>query len=240
MSVSVIIPVWNGAAYVAEAIRSVLQQTCPPREILVVNDGSTDSTTEIVRSFPTVTLVQQENTGVGPARNTGVGQSSGDLLAFLDHDDLWMPEKLALQVRLLEEDPKAEAVLGHVQNFISPDLSPEEQARIDCPAEPMAGHTASALLVRRNAFLRVGRWPTSEREGVEWFIRAREAGLRFGEVPQVVARRRLHQSNRTRTGSANNRDFARILLESLARRRAGQAGTDAPVPPSGGSTPRLG
>jgi len=220
MNVSVIIPVWNGATHVGEAIRSVLQQSRPPREILVVDDGSTDATAEVVRSFHGVTLIQKENSGVGPARNAGVQLSSGDLLAFLDHDDLWLPEKLALQVHALEEDPSADAVVGRIQNFISPELSLEERARIHCPAEPMAGYSASGLLVRRSAFLRVGRWPASEREGVEWFVHAREAGLRLAEIPQIIARRRLHQGNRTRTGAAKNGDFARILLESLARRRS--------------------
>ena len=220
MKVSVIIPVWNGSAYVGEAIRSVLEQTAPPHEILVVDDGSTDATAEIVRSVPTVTLIRQENAGVGPARNTGIRLSSGDLLAFLDHDDLWLPEKLALQIRRFDEEPSVDAVVGRIQNFISPDIAAEEQARIDCPAEPIAGYSASSLLVQRRAFLRVGEWTSSEREGVEWFVFAREAGLRFGEIPQTIARRRLHLSNRTRTGAAKNQDFARILAESLARRRA--------------------
>jgi glycosyltransferase involved in cell wall biosynthesis len=96
-TVAVIIPVYNGAQEIAGAIRSALEQTVPPDEVLVVDDGSTDHTADVVRGYP-VTLIQQRNAGPGAARNRGAEASRSEWLAFLDHDDRWHPEKTARQL----------------------------------------------------------------------------------------------------------------------------------------------
>lgn len=223
MKVSVIIPVWNGAEHIGEAIGSVLAQTRRPEELIVVDDGSTDDTPRVVRSFPGVRYFRQENSGGGPARNLGIRQAGGELLAFLDHDDLWCPGKLAAQVQLLDSDPTLDAAVGLVQNFVCPRLSPEQRARLRCPPDPIRGFSSTALLARRGAFEKAGWWPASEREGVEWFATARDAGVRIGEIPEIVAMRRLHASNRTRLTAGMNQDYARILHGVLARRRAATA-----------------
>src|SRR5947209_2263946 len=101
-STSAVIPVRNGAEYIADAIRSVLDQTAPPLECLVIDDGSTDATPEIVRSFGTrVAYVCQSHAGVSAARNHGARRARGELVAFLDHDDVWLPTKLERQVEAL-------------------------------------------------------------------------------------------------------------------------------------------
>src|ERR1041385_3866377 len=94
--VSVIIPTYNHAEYLPEAIQSVLEQTYPDFELLIVNDGSTDHTGEVVQQFtdPRIHYLEQENRGATAARNTGICASSGELIALLDADDLWHPEKL--------------------------------------------------------------------------------------------------------------------------------------------------
>ena len=97
--VSVIIPTYNSGTYVTETIDSVLNQTYPHREIIVVDDGSTDDTPEQVRRYGSaISYIRQSNSGVGAARNTGLRAASGHYLAFLDSDDLWLPEKLAVQL----------------------------------------------------------------------------------------------------------------------------------------------
>lgn len=103
MKVSVVIPTYNAAAFVVEAVLSVLAQTCPPHEIIVVDDGSTDDTAGRLKGLP-ITVIHQANAGVAMARNAGVAAATGDAIAFLDADDVWHPRKLELQVPLFECD----------------------------------------------------------------------------------------------------------------------------------------
>jgi glycosyltransferase involved in cell wall biosynthesis len=105
--VSVVIPTYNAAAMVKEAIESVLAQTYADFEVVVMDDGSTDDTESVVRQFgDRIRYFKQENRGVSAARNAGINKSLGDYVAFLDSDDLWLPDKLTEQIPLLEADPK--------------------------------------------------------------------------------------------------------------------------------------
>ncbi|WP_421853074.1 glycosyltransferase family 2 protein [Novosphingobium sp.] len=106
--VSVVMPVYNVEAYVAEAIRSVLAQTFTDFELNIVDDGGSDASMEICRSFsdPRITIVSQRNRGLAGARNTGIAASRGEFVALLDSDDRWLPEKLMLHVIHLDNAPK--------------------------------------------------------------------------------------------------------------------------------------
>lgn len=119
--VSVIIPSYNGSGWIAESIESVLNQTFRDHEIIVVVDGSTDGTEEVVARFGSdVRCVVQENGGPARARNTGLAQSRGEFVAFLDDDDLWEPDKLEVQVRLLDEHPELGVVFSNYRPFGDP------------------------------------------------------------------------------------------------------------------------
>lgn len=105
--VSVVIPAYNAERFVLQAVRSVLNQCYQPIEILLVDDGSTDQTAEIVRQHaPTVQIIRQDNAGVAAARNAGVRLARGDLICFLDADDGWLPGKLAAQVAYMQAHPE--------------------------------------------------------------------------------------------------------------------------------------
>lgn len=116
MKISVVIPTYNSARVIAATLESVLRQTLPPDEILVLDDGSTDDTIDILSAYKSrITLLQQQNQGVAASRNTLSQRASGDLVAFLDHDDLWHPRYLESQSRRVEEYPEAVAFFsGHV------------------------------------------------------------------------------------------------------------------------------
>lgn len=102
MNVSVVIPTFNGARYIGEAIESALGQTVPVFEIIVVDDGSTDNTVDIVSTFgERITLVQKKNGGAASAYNLGIKSVTGDTIAFLEHDDIWLPEKNEAQLDAL-------------------------------------------------------------------------------------------------------------------------------------------
>ena len=127
-SVSVVLPVYNRAAYVGEAIESVLSQTCPPAELIVIDDGSTDESLEIVASFarPCLRVVRQANAGIGAARNRGLALATGELIGFIDSDDLWERGKLERQVRATTA--RSSSSSGICSSFSRPIVRPS------CPA----------------------------------------------------------------------------------------------------------
>ncbi len=117
-NVSVIIPTYQLAHLVGQTIDSVLAQTYTDYEIIVVNDGSTDNTKEVLASYgDKITAIHQENKGVAAARNTGIMASSGKYIALLDHDDLWLPNKLEKQIACLESNPKIGVVYSDIFYF---------------------------------------------------------------------------------------------------------------------------
>jgi len=109
--VSIIVPVFNSSAYVAVALRSALEQDYENKEIIVVDDGSTDSTPEILKTFrEQIVVLTQVNAGPGAARNRGLKHARGTYIAFLDADDFWVPGKLRLQIEYLEQKPEIGAL----------------------------------------------------------------------------------------------------------------------------------
>jgi glycosyltransferase involved in cell wall biosynthesis len=187
--ITVVIPTYNGAAYLREAIQSVLHQTRPAHELIVVDDGSSDNSAEIaVELVSPEHVIKQANQGAAVAINTGIAHSSGDLIALLDHDDLWAPDKLERQCQTLEREREYEAVFGLVQQFISPDASDETRATVHCPDMPQPGLSASALLVRRSALERIGPFRgIGSAAFPEWFALAQLVGLRYAVPDYLVA-----------------------------------------------------
>lgn len=220
--ISVIIPVHDGERYLAEALRSALAQRYRPIEVVVVDDGSTDRSAEIARAFgPPVRVHPQSNAGIGGALNAGAELARGDFFAFLDADDLWVGEKLELQMAAFASDPTLEAVLGRVVHFFSPELPPAARARIVLPEATTDGYLHGTLLIRRAAFARVGPFRVDLRVGqfVDWFARAREAGLRSRMLRDLVLRRRVHPDSMSAGRPSHRSDFARVARAALERRR---------------------
>jgi glycosyltransferase involved in cell wall biosynthesis len=221
--ISVVVPVFNGAPYLSQAIDSILRQNYEPVEIIVVDDGSTDESATIVRGFGSaITYCWQPQRGAATARNHGVAQSRGEVLAFLDADDLWMPDKLALQSGYLHSHSEVEAVLGFVEQFISPELDEEARGRLLCPPDPMPGYHVGALLVRRAAFDRIGPFDVSYTIGhfIDWWLRAMGQGMTHCLLPAVVLRRRVHTNNLTLSRRDARLEYARLARAALERRRA--------------------
>jgi len=152
--ISVIIPVYNCERYIAQAIESVLAQEYKNIEIIVVNDGSTDNTEKVVCSYANVKYLSQTRNGVSMARNTGIQNSSGEFVAFLDADDLWTKDKLKIQNSLFSDDPDLDMVFGQVEQFFSPELEESLKGRIDLTAARMPGYLPGAMLIKRNSFFK--------------------------------------------------------------------------------------
>ena len=116
--VSVIIPTYNCAKYVVKAIESVLFQSYGKSEIIVIDDGSTDNTRDVLRSYmKDIVYIHQENTGLPGARNRGLREATGDIIAFLDADDLWRNDKLEYQIQVLESCPSVGIVFSNFSVF---------------------------------------------------------------------------------------------------------------------------
>lgn len=220
--VSTIVPVYNGEKYVSEAIESILAQAYRPIETILVDDGSTDGTSEIAKRFsPNVKYWYQTNAGTGAARNRGIELAKGSFFAFLDADDLWLPDKLTVQMAAFHDDPETEIVFGYVKQFYSPELDDITKSKLRCPDKAMPGCLPCTMLIKRDAFFRVGLFETNWRLGqdVSWIIRAREHGLRAVMVPHLVYMRRLHKDNKGIINREFSKDRIRILKASLDRRR---------------------
>jgi glycosyltransferase involved in cell wall biosynthesis len=177
-STTVVIPVYNGERYLAEALASIAGQSHSTCEIVVVDDGSTDATLEIARRFTDATCVRQQNAGVAAALNHGIQLARGDFIAFLSADDVWKRDKLALQHEALV-DAANRLVFGHMLHFISPELEPAIRKSLVCPSEPMPAYSAGTLLTRLDTFRTVGPLNESFAAGefVDWYSRARDMGM---------------------------------------------------------------
>lgn len=239
--VSVILPTFNRERYIAQAVESVFNQTFRELEIIVVDDGSTDGTASVVARYPGVHYVYQSNGGIGAARNRGVEAARGRFLAFLDSDDLWSHDKLAIQMAALREDPAIDVLYGHARQFR--DAASGGQS-VQCVGDAVPGYLPGAMLVRAEAFAQVGPFGTGWNvgEAMDWHLRAVEAGLCVVMLPDVVLFRRLHDSNQGIRRRDARSDYVRILKASLDRRRASDGvaavrtevpGTEPPAVPGG-------
>jgi glycosyltransferase involved in cell wall biosynthesis len=221
-TVSAAVPVRNGEAYLAEAIESVLGQSRPCDQVIVVDNGSTDRSAEIARGFvPAVQLVFEPRPGIGAARNAAMRVASGDYVAYLDADDLWQPRKTELQLAAFEARPELHLVFGHVLQFVSPDVTAEDAAALRVPEDPQPGLYISAMLARRSAIGAVGPWAEDVRvsDGLSFLLRARELGFEQAMLPETVTHRRLHGENHSIHNRDERSEFARHLKRSLDRRR---------------------
>ena len=228
VQVSCIVPVWNGERYLREALDSILTQTRPPDEIVVVDDGSRDGSADIVASYGSrVRYVFQENAGSAAARNRGVVDSRGALVCFLDQDDRWAPRKLEWQIQEIERQPQVDVCIGQVELFWVAELEGEgARYRAHARGLRVQGYTAPAMLVRRAAFERVGAFNPALTFGdaTDWFLRAIDLGLRITVLPEVVLYHRMHSSNLTRRRESSKREFVRIVKATLDRRRRAEGG----------------
>ncbi|MFC1852546.1 glycosyltransferase family 2 protein [candidate division CSSED10-310 bacterium] len=224
--ISVIIPAYNYQSYLAEAIESVLAQTYHPTEIIVINDGSTDGTETVAKQFvPEIRYFHQPNQGLGTTRNRGVQLAQGDFLAFLDADDVWLADKLLQQYKLFNDDCDLDMAFGYAKQFFSPEIEQELKTKLTHAGEILPGYIAGTLLIKRVSFIKVGLFETDWRVGefIDWYSKAQEQNLKCVMFPQVVMKRRIHNTNMGIRERQHQTDYVRILKASLDRRRQAEA-----------------
>jgi glycosyltransferase involved in cell wall biosynthesis len=226
MKISVILPVYNGERFLAEAIEALQRQTLPAAEVVAVDDGSTDSSAALLADYPQIRWLSQPNAGCAVARNRGVAQAAHEIIAFLDQDDVWLPQRLESCAAVLENDPAIGFVVCGTENFLTPglDVVPNwlDPRMVGVPQH---GFGTSSLMVRRATFEAVGQFDPTQVpfDDSEWRLRALDAGTHYVHLNDVLVRRRIHENNLSGTlrgTPAQGAAMAKLFHASLKRRRA--------------------
>lgn len=236
-SISVVIPCYNAEKYIVAAIRSVMLQNWPNLEIIVVDDGSRDNSVAVVAdNFPFVKLIRQTNQGVAAARNNGIAQCSGDWIAFIDADDIWLAGKLQNQWALLKEQPSVRMSCTSWQMWQSVDPEPTEALVNQLQASPVektsgAGPSGwiyadllvacivwtSTVLVHRSVFEEVGNFDSTLRIGEDYDLWLRASRVtQILRVAQPSALYRRHMASLTKSGPLKNWE-AIVINSALSR-----------------------
>ncbi|MEM6478074.1 MAG: glycosyltransferase family A protein [Pseudomonadota bacterium] len=225
MQVTTIIPVHGCLSYLGEAVESALAQTDVSHEIIVVEDGPPDGARarDLLADFASaqVRLIEQDHGGTSVARNKGVAAANGDVIAFLDADDLWEPQKLSLQLAALAEG-HGQIIFCGMEEFISPDIA-SDRAQTLKPRQFPKAISPTTCLLRRVDFEKTGGFEASLFRGefIEWFARAEKAGLIAYSCEEVLAHRRLHDYN-TKQSQKERQAYAQLAAKLLAARRNGK------------------
>ena len=220
-SLSVIMPVYNAGRFLREALESIRRQNYSPLEMIVVDDGSTDETPDIIAAYGKwIRYLRQENKGPAAARNRGLELAGGELIGFLDADDLWPEGKLTLQVGRLINDAGIDIVLGRIQYVKLPGA-----ADIDIPFESqentLTGIHLGCGVYRRGVFDKVGLLDEGLRvsHDQDWFLRAREIGIPMTILKETTLIYRIHGTNLTHNLTFQKSELAIVIKKSLERRR---------------------
>jgi glycosyltransferase involved in cell wall biosynthesis len=220
-AVSVVIPVRDCERYIDEALESVRAQRYESAETIVVDDGSSDRSAAIARRHG-ARVIATEPRGIAHARNLGVVAAHGDLIAFLDADDLWTHGSLSLRVEYLDLRPELGFVFGRIQEFIDP-ARPPRLRRGPVTDEPVT--TISTWIARRAVFAKVGAFDESLviGEDIDWIARVQDAGIHGGYTDDVCVLRRLHSGSVTALNpDTTRRALTRVLRASLNRKRSAE------------------
>jgi glycosyltransferase involved in cell wall biosynthesis len=209
-SISAIVPVKNAADHVRAALASIFAQEHRPDEVVVVDGRSTDATLDVVAEFAEVRVVHQTGEGLADARNLGVAETGGALVAYLDADDRWIPDKTARQVAWLATHPDVGIGTGMMVRVGGADWEPA----------PVPGMTPGAALIRRDALARVGPFDTRHRIGcdTDWLMRARELGVGPVLLDDVVLHKGVRGDSLSRDVDEYRRELLRVARDAVRRR----------------------
>lgn len=218
--VSIILPCHNGAAFIADAITSVLHQSRVVDEIIFVDDGSSDGSADVCAAYaPRVQIIRQPRQGAGAARNRGVAASGGDIIGFLDADDGWPLDSVAVRLAHMAATG-ADIVFGAVRQC-------RNAVGADAPriGADMAGRMAGTMLVRCAIFDRIGGFDPKLPSGevIEWVARAADAGAVMADCDALTLYRRVHGGNMMLHRPDAPGEALAMLRQTLARRRASSA-----------------
>lgn len=228
-SVSVIMPVYNGERFVADALQSVLTQTFSAYELIVIDDGSTDGSAALLhqtmQTNPQIRYIHQQNSGVTDARNRGIEASRGELIAFLDQDDRWTADALARQVAYHEQHPEVGYTLAQQICFLESGCTPPPWFQLQTLGQPHVGYLPGTLVVKRAIFEQIGLFdPTIPiSSDADWFARANDAQITSYTLPDILLERRIHNENQSQQSGQIHKELFQLLRASIKRKEAARA-----------------
>lgn len=212
MKISAVLTTYNRRELLLQAVASVRGQTRKPDEIIIIDDGSRDGTDEQWRSTD-VRYVWQENAGTSAARNRGWQSATGEWVAFLDSDDLWLPDKLALQEAAIREDDSMDCIFGQGENFADPQQASMFNAQTHRLGVLTPCWLPGAVLVRRSLLEEMGGFDPAfaTAEVVDWIMRLQQRATPMRMLQNLVLRRRLHPGNKQLTSTTAQRENFELL-----------------------------
>jgi glycosyltransferase involved in cell wall biosynthesis len=218
---SVIVPVYNGERYLSAALESIFAQDYHPFEVIVVDDGSGDSSAAIAKSFKSVQYIYQNNQGIARAMNRGLDAAGGELIAFLDQDDLWAPSKLRLQVDCLVSQPEIQYAISLVKFFLEPGCSVPPGFKTELLDKEQVGRFTGTLVARKSLFGLIGQFNAefTIASDVDWFARAKDSNIPGAVIPEVLLHKRVHSTNASSNARLNNQELLALLRKSIARQQ---------------------
>ena len=223
MKISAIIPFYNSEKYLEEAVNSVLKQKTDIFEILLIDDGSVDNSMKVAEKFlPDVTILTQQNSGAAAARNNGVKHSKGDIIAFLDSDDIWTDNHLNILIGPLMSNNNIDIVFGRFKAFISPELIGQINVDLDNINNVESGYFPQTSIIRKSVFDQIGYMDSTLELGefIDWFSRAKDSGINFASLPEVVTYRRIHKTNQGMLKRNHYKDYLKVLHSSIKRKKS--------------------
>lgn len=216
--VSVIIPVYNGERYLGEAIESVINQTYQNIELVIINDGSTDRSEQIAQSCPGVCYIYQNNQGCAAARNAGLKAAKGYFIGFQDADDVWLANKLEIQMDYLSRNLNVGGTICRIENF----LDPPNDRNLDTQNFTLSNERIAliSLVARKSIFDLVGGFNPDYKvcSDFEWFTRAKDAGIKLKILDEVLLHRRVHGENISSQMQARKKSMLKMFKESIDRK----------------------
>lgn len=224
-TITAIIIVRNGERFLIDTLRSIAAQSRPPDEIIVMDGQSTDQTAEIARAFPSVRYLLQPDLGIANARNLALRAASGEFVAFLDADDVWTLDKLAVQITYMLEHPTLMYTTAWLNHFYDSDCPPRPGY---CPEgfdQGIEGRTPGTMLARQAVFAQVGLFePTlGLASEADWFARTQDARIPSDVIKTVLLHKRIHAQNSSIQRERYRQEWFVVMRQSLLRKRALQA-----------------
>jgi glycosyltransferase involved in cell wall biosynthesis len=220
--ISVIMIVKNGEAFLKEAIDSVLQQSYSPIEVLIIDGGSVDKTSEIVKSYPEVRYILQNDEGISSAYNQGILSAKGEFVSFNSSDDIWLPKKLEIQYGFFLQNPELQFSITYVQFFADKAENLPAHFRVELLHKTVPGYIMESLLARKSIFEKTGLFNTEMpvAEDTEWYSKVIDMKIPYHIVKDVLVLKRIHQSNSHLNPSIQLSSLMlKILKNSLDRKR---------------------